>query len=502
MEDSQKRPIRVECNAEKLVYKRILLVGALSNGLFAVLGGLLTILQSLLAMRILGPREMGEFAVAAAIAATLELISDFGIGDRLVQQKSLGLPAAFHAALTFQTIAAVPVWAAAFFTAPLLGQFYGLSSLPGLIRLMSFQAFAGVLRLPLFLIYRDLNYVQHRFLLFLGKAVSFVITLTLAWLGYGAWSLAWGIMAGLLATCIPAWILVAQLPGWRFRHDEMSLFLSFCWPVWASRLSMIAVEQGSVFVISVTLSVQQLGQYKSAEQIAHTAPLVEMLFAQTIYPLLCRATESRDELSKLFSAATRGAMIFVAAASCFLVIFPHQIVELILTDRWKGAELFLQAHGIGILLGAVAFNWEAIFRALGDTRPIFRLAIIYAVSFLTLLCPLTYFFGKPGAAAGVVLVNLVAFVVRQLYFNRLGLKTSILRLVWPPAITAAGAMVGVAALRWLLAPAVTFTGWALEISVYVAIYLICIWRVENELIGSLIDLLRRRNLEPSLAHSN
>lgn len=443
---------------------------------------------------------MGEFAVAAAIAAMLELISDFGTGDRLVQQTSLPMPSAFHAALTLQTLAAIPVWMIVFFLSPGLGHFYGLPQLTGLVRLMSLQAFGGVLRLPLSLIYRDLKYFQHRLLLFLGKAVSFLVTITMAQSGYGARSLAFGALAGLLATCIPAWILVALPPRWRCRRDEINLFLNFCWPVWASRLALIAVEQGSVFVISVALSVRQLGQYKSAEQIAHSAPLIEMVFAQTIFPMLCRVSGSREKLGHLFLTSTRAALILFSAAAFSLLTFSHQIVALILTPRWEGAEIFLEAHGLAILLGAVAFNWEAVFRALGQTRPIFRLSIIYGLSFLVIFCPLTYLFGKSGAASGVVLVNVVALIVRHVYFNRLQLGTSIVEIVWRSIAAGTAAAGAVLILRWMLRqPATTFVGWGLEISLYVSVYLLVIWRLENSLVVNFRDILRKPKLQTSVA---
>ncbi len=443
---------------------------------------------------------MGEFAVAAAIAAMLELISDFGIGDRLVQQTSLPIPKAFHAALTLQTFAAIPIWLAVFLLAPSLAHFYNLPQLTNLVRLMSLQAFGGVLRLPLFLLYRDLEYFQHRLLVFLGKAMSFAVTISMAQWGYGARSLAFGALVGLLTTCVPAWILVAQLPAWNCRRDDVKLFLTFCWPVWASRVALIAVEQGSVFIISVTLSVQQLGQYKSAEQIAHTAPLIEMVFAQTIFPMLCRVSGSREQLSLLFSASTRAAMIFFSAAACSLLIFSHQIVRLILTPRWEGAELYLQAHAIGILLGAVAFNWEVLFRAIGQTGPIFRFSMIYGMSFLLILCPLTYFMGRPGVAAGVVLVNLVGFVVRNFYFAKLQLETSMMNIIWRSTLAGSGAIMAVLILRLVAQGAAnTFVAWGLEVSVYVATYLLLIWWLESSLLASLRNTLRRPTTQASPA---
>ena len=483
-----------------MALKRILVFGAFNNVFFAGLGGVLTLAQLLLTLRFVAPRDMGEFAVAAAFALTLEFISDFGIGDRLVQQDTLPLRDAFQTAVTAQMLAAVPLWAAVFFSAPLIGAFYGVPALPGLIRLMSVQAFGGVLRLPLFLLTRNFDYFTHRLLLFLGKLTSFLVTVTLAFHGFGAWALGFGMLAGLLATSIPAWFRCPFPPAWRWRPMELRSMISFSWPVWLSRVALIVVEQGAVLVVSVYLSVAELGQYKSAEQLAHFAILIEVIFAQTIYPALCRVKDDVERFSTVLSKTSRAAMVFLAPAGVALLIFPHQIVSLLLTERWSGAELFLQAHGLGLLLGAVAFNWEMVFRAVGNTGPIFRWALIYAAAFGGLFYPLTRLYGKPGAAAGVVAVNLVAFVAREYFLRRLRLNTSIAEMMWRAALCAGLAAATLILLRGAIGEASTFAAWLGEIVFYLAVYTGLVFTFERDLIDEIRAIVEsRRDAQASVA---
>jgi O-antigen/teichoic acid export membrane protein len=473
--------------------KRILVFGAFNNVFFAGLGGVLTLAQLLLTLRFVEPRDMGEFAVAAAFALTLEFISDFGIGDRLIQQDTVPLRHAFQTALTAQLVTAIPLWAAVYLSAPAIAGFYGIPPLSGLIRLMSLQAFGGVLRLPLFLLTRNFEFFKHRLLLFLGKLVSFVVTVTLAFDGFRAWALGFGMLAGLLATSIPAWYFCPFRPAWRWRSAELRSMVAFSWPVWLSRVTMIGVEQGSVLVVSVYLSVSELGQYKSAEQLAHFAILIEAIFAQTVYPALCRVKEDIDRFSMVLSKTSRAAMVFLAPAGVALLIFPHQIVNLLLTSRWHGAELFLQAHGAGLLLGAIAFNWEAAFRATGNTGPIFRWSIIYALAFAFLFYPLTRLYGRPGAAAGVVAVNVIAVLVREYYFRTLRLRTSILGMTWRSLLCAGLAAVTVLMLRAAIGEASTFGAWTHEVMWYTAVYTALIFAVERHLINELREIIGSRN---------
>jgi O-antigen/teichoic acid export membrane protein len=473
--------------------KRTIVLGALNNTVLAAAGGVLALLQSVLVIRLLSPRQMGEFAVAAAFASTLEFISDFGIGDRLVQQDNLSVRDSYRLAITVHILAALPLWAVIFWAAPFISEFYALPGLSTLIRFMSFQAFAGVGRLPLFLLYRDLKYFEHRILLLVGKVTAFITTVLLALNGYGAWSLAIGGLAGLVATCIPAWYLTALSPGWRFHMAEVRQLFSFSWPVWLSRVTLILVEQGTVLVVALLLSIQELGQYRSTMQLSHFALLIEVIFAQTIYPVLCRAKASPSELSAIVSSSGRAAMLFLAGAGVGLVVFAEQIVRLLLGSKWVGAELFLQAHGVALLFGALAFNWEAVFRALGDTKPIFRVSVIYGASFFLTLCPLTYLYGKRGTAAGLVTVNLIGFLARNHYFNGLRLGTSMSEIIWRGLLSAIVAVIGVAILRACVGPANSVGPWLTEVAVYLLIYLLTTWRCERNLIRDIREVLMRRN---------
>ncbi len=462
--------------------------------IFAGAGGVLAFLQWFCAVRLLGPRELGEFAVAAAFASTLEFISDFGIGDRLVQQDELALRDAFHLAITMQLMTAVPLWGVIYIAAPAIGHFYGLANLSALIRFMSFQAFGGVLRLPLFVLYRDLKYFQHRLLLFIGKVTAFAVTLVLAFHGHGAWSLAIGALAGLTISTIPAWYLISLAPGWRFRLNEVRSLASFSWPVWLSRVTVMLVEQGAVLVVSFALSVRDLGQYKSAEQLAHFALLVEVIFAQTIYPALCRVKHLPARLSAMLSRSSRAAMTVFAGCGFGLIIFAPQIVHLLLGSKWEGAELFLRAHGAGLLLGAVAFNWEAVFRAIGNTQPIFRVALICGLSFGALLCPLTYIYGRPGVAAGVVIVNLIGFGARSYYLNKLHLNTSMPEIVWRSFASGILAVFAVVVVRTFLGQASSIGAWTVELAVYLGVYSAILLVLERTLLVELRDVLRQRQL--------
>lgn len=465
--------------------KQMAVRGAVHNLLFSGAGSVLTYLQALFVMRLLGPDQIGIYAMAAVVGISVDFISDFGIGDRLVQQDSENLRNYYDCAATLHLIAAVGLCGLVILSAPLLAHIYRQPALRLLISVMSYSAFGGFLRLPLSLLYRDLNFFQQRLWIFLGRVAGFVVTIGLALAGEGIWSLVIGSLATLLVTGVPAWVLSRFRPRWRLDLAEVKSLVGFSSPVWFSKLAYLTVQQGCIVVLSLSLSTQDVGQYKSAEQLASIVFYLEVVVGQTIFPVLCRLKNDPVRLGKAFNIANRITVAWVAAFSIALYLFAGDVVRVVLTPKWAGAELFLRAQGVALLFGAVFFSWDAILKAKDLTRPIFHLSALFAGAFLIVFVPLALYGGRQGAATGLITMSLLILLGRCYFLLRLKSGISIWDIVKRPLVSSAAAAAAVIAARaWVS------TAFPLGLAAYGIVYLAAILWLERSLAKEAIKLLR------------
>jgi len=444
-------------------------------------------LQALFVMRILGPEQIGIYAMAAVVAVSVDFISDFGIGDRLVQQDDEDLRSSYDCAATLHFIAAVGLCLAVLGMAPLLARIYGQPVLLPLIMALSYSAFGGFLRLPLWLLYRDLDFFRQRLWIFLGRVAGFIVTVAMALAGQGVWSLAMGGLAALLVTGVPAWWLCRFRPRWRLDLAEVRSLAGFSSPVWFSKLSYMLVQQGCVFVLSLWLTAEDVGRFKSAEQLASIVFYLEVVIGQTIFPVLCRLKNDPTRLGEAFSVASRITVGWVAAFSIALYLFAGEIVQVVLTAKWTGAEMFLRAQGIAVLFGAVFFSWDTIFKARNLTRPIFYLSALFAIAFVVVFVPLAWLGGAQGAAAGVVLVSLLLLIGRCYFLLQSGIGISIVDVLKRPLIACGAGTAAVAGARFMALPIGLFSG----LLVYASAYGIILLWLERSLVREGIELIRR-----------
>lgn len=164
------------------------------------LGMALQLAASLIVARLLTPTEIGIFAVAAVVAALASTFRDFGVAEYLIQEKQLThdkIRSALAANIGVSWLMATLLFSASGY----VGDFYGEDGVAQVMRIQS----VNFLLVPFGAVTmayhrRELNF---RPILIVGlgsNITAFIVSTTLAWLGFGYLSLAWSSLASIVVT--------------------------------------------------------------------------------------------------------------------------------------------------------------------------------------------------------------------------------------------------------------------------------------------------------------
>ncbi len=473
--------------------------GAVNNMMFAVVGGALTFIQFLVVLRLVGPEQIGLYAMASVFANTVESISEFGVGDRLIQRDADRFQDSYNVAATAHFLFALALAILILISAPLMAGFYHQPALRPLLMVMSYAAFSGFCRLPLSLLLREFKYFQQRLLMFIGKVAGFIVTVGLGYAGYGVWALVLGAIATLAVTSVPAWILATVRPRWKIEYQEMRALLNFTGPLWIGRVTMILVQQGTVLALSLFLSTREVGEFKAAEQIVFFLVSIDVILGQTIFPALCKVKDSSERIGIGFTKASRASMLWIAGFGMGMCVFADAIVRFVLTAKWDGAEMFVQAQGAALIIGGVAYSWGFLFEAKGQTRPILYVISLLGAAFVLLFVPLTYTFGKPGAALGVVAVCAAGLLAKQYFITRLGMGISLFDIVKRSLGAALAASLAILLARRLLNPPLSVPAVLLQVTAYGLVYVCVLGWTERALLGEVLHVLKQRKADRTFA---
>lgn len=155
--------------------------------------------------RLLTPQEIGTYSVALAVIGIAQVLRDFGVGNFLIQQKELHddhVRTAFGVSLAIGVVLGTTI----FFAAPWVASFYNSNAMINLLRIVSLNFFVlPFCSISLSLLRRDMRFKALLYASLAAMAVGTAVTLSLAWNGCGAVSLAVGSVAGNFATGFFTW---------------------------------------------------------------------------------------------------------------------------------------------------------------------------------------------------------------------------------------------------------------------------------------------------------
>ncbi|HEX4344313.1 MAG TPA: oligosaccharide flippase family protein [Solirubrobacteraceae bacterium] len=466
--------------------------GTIVNAIFLTSVNTLALVRGFLVAAFLTTAEYGVWGTVLVILATLQFLRQIGIGDKYIQQDEADQALAFRKAMTFELglagiglvagLALVPALAAIFGTPKII--------LPALASLLVIPAYA--LQAPLWIFYREMDFVRQRRLQAVDPVLGFVIAVALLIAGGGYWALIVGIVIGAWAG---AWVSLRACPyelGLAFDRETLRTYASFSWPLVLAGGAAVVVGQGLLVVGQAKLGLAGVGIIALASVISQYSDRADQAITQTIYPTICAVKDRADLLFEAFVKSNRLALMWGAPFGFGLALFAQDLVQFAIGERWRPGVGLMQAIGVAVAIHQVGFNWDAFYRALGRTKPVGVAAAIAIVAFLAIGLPLLATDGLHGLALATLLVEAVNFAVRMAYLRRLFPD---FRLIWHtarallPSVPAAAVVIGI---RLTLGAESSLLAALAMVALYVLVTMAATALLERKLLGEIVAYLKRR----------
>ncbi len=393
--------------------------GTLVNAIFTVGTSVLGLIKGFVLAIFLSRSDYGVWGVIAFTILALGILRQTGVGDKFVQQEEEDQEVAFQKAFTIEAIATGAMMLLMLAALPVVLLVYGESKLlvPGLVYIAAVPA--GVLQMPIWAHYRRMDYFKQRMYLAIDPVVGFAVGVGLAAAGAGYWALLLSIVAGAWATAIAAvWSSPYKL---RFRYDRGTLrsYFSFSWPLFVAVAGGVVIAQATGVITNASLGLAGVGVAVLAANITMFTERVDYLITGSLYPAICAVRDRLDLLHESFVKSNRLALMWGMPFGVGLTLFAADLVNFILGSEWKSAVIVLQIYGVTSALSNVAFNWDAYFRALGNTKPMAVAAVAAMVTFLASAPFMVSAWGLKGLAIAIALQGVVHMTCRAWFLARL-----------------------------------------------------------------------------------
>ena len=466
--------------------------GALVNAVF--LGGAeaLVLLQGLIVTALLAPDEIGLYGIVSATAVTVLGLKRVGIDEAFVQQSEQGQEEEFQKAFTLELALSCAFALALCALAPLVAAVYGESELLALTLAVSYLPLAFALQSPVWVFFRRMDFLRQRTLQAIVPVVGFCVTVPLAALGVGVWSLVIGPAVG-NAVAAAAAIRASPYPlRLRPDADARRRYFSFSWPIFVTAFALLVVQQGQLLAFDADEGLAAVGFLTLAFTLTRYADRPDQIVATTIYPAIVSVRDRTDTLRELFEKSNRATLALALPFCALWILLASDLVEFVVGSEWRPAVVLIQGLAGAAALHQLGYNWFAFYRARGDSRPQAVESAVLVAGFLALAVPGLFAFGFEGFVWGRIATALFTLAVRWAYVRRLLPGVALGRLFLRGALPSLCAAAAALALRLALWGGERSELQALaELGLFAAVAAsVTLW-LERGLIGELRALLGR-----------
>jgi len=436
--------------------------------------------------------DYGIWGILGASLGTLLWLRQVGIGDKYIQQDDDDQEVAFQKAFTLELMFTGALAALLTLSLPVFALVYGIPELiaPGLVLIAAL--IAGVFQTPLWVFYRRMQFARQRSLQAIDPIVGFAVSVVLAATGAGYWALVLGVLAGAWASALAALAYAPYKLRLRYERGTLRSYVGFSWPLFVSSGAAIVLAQSAVLVAEGHLGVAAVGVIALAATITSFTDRIDQLVTGTLYPAICAVKDQTALLYESFVKSNRLALMWAVPFGTALTLFCSDLVEFGIGERWRPAVTVLQVYGLAAALNHIGFNWDAYFRARGETRPMAVASVAAMVTFLVVGIPLLLAYDLRGFAAGVALQGLVHLGFRAHYLRTIFEDFAFMRHAGRAILPTIPAAAVVLLLR-LVGPDERTLQIALgELGVYVAVTVAATWYWESSLLREAAGYVRPR----------
>lgn len=389
--------------------------GVMWQGLAQVVGKGLVLLTTVVLARLLSPEEYGLVALALVVMAYAETLADAGVAQALVYLPRTAESA--RSALLISVVVGGLLSAGAALGAPQIADFFGREEVASLVRVLAVSVLAAALAaVPESLLRRDLRFQRLTAATVTRAIGTALVSLILAFAGYGAWSLAIGTAAGSALYTLSCWLLLPEQVSWQiWRVDLQSLKanLTYGAPVAGSNLLARLIFDIDYVIIGRTLGAQALGFYTLAFRLPELLIIsVFFVLSSVMFPLYSRVRSEPARLQEGYLRSVQLQALYGLTAGVGLAVLAPALVPVLFGSQWNAAVLPLVFLALYAAARAVGAGANDVYKAIG--RPI--LSIWVSVVRLAILIPVLLFatqWGIVGVAAAQLGVTLLFAVGMQ-----------------------------------------------------------------------------------------
>jgi O-antigen/teichoic acid export membrane protein len=333
--------------------------------------------------RLLRPQDFGLLAMVTSITAFVHLFKDLGLSSATVQRAQITqeqVSFLFWVNVALSLLATLVVLS----LGPVIAWFYHEPRLLWITTLLALNfVFSGLIVQHQALLRRQMQFKALAVRDVIATTCGIATGITLAWFGFGYWSLVAVVITTNVTGSILIWIICDWRPSRFQRRVGARSMLAFGGNLTAfNALNYLTVNFDNILIGRV-LGASPLGIYtKSYGLLMLPISQINMPMASVMLPGLSRLQADPSEYARLFINAVRAIALVTVPIVVFSFFLSRDIVLVLLGRKWLTVAPMFQLMAPAALFGAISFVPGWLCQSLGRSDRQLHYALISTPVFI------------------------------------------------------------------------------------------------------------------------
>ncbi len=342
--------------------------------------------------RLLSPAEYGQVGIIMIFIIIANVLVQNGFSTALIQKKNSD-ETDFSSVFYFSLAMAAVIYLILYLAAPAIGRFYDNPLLGRIVRVLAVVLFPGaVISVQTAYVSRRMEFRGLFLATMAAVVVSGVVSITMAYTGYGVWAMVGQQIVYYAALMISLFISVTWRPALCFSLNRIRRLLSFGWKLLLASLIDTVFTNLYGLIMGKIYNDEMLGAYNRGEQFPK---LITTNLSAAIQAVLLPAFSSRQEdaalVKSMVSRAVRTSSFLVLPMLFGLIGVADTMVLALLGEKWSVCVPYLRIMCIAYAFYPIHITNLQAINAVGRSDIFLRLEVIKkAVGIVGLIIGIRY----------------------------------------------------------------------------------------------------------------
>jgi len=378
----------------------------------------LTFFISIILARLLSPSDYGLIGIVGVFIAFSRVFIDGGFSDALVRKIDCTVED-YSSVFIFNLVLATFFYTLLYFTAPSIARFFNENRLIDLVRIAGIGLLIGATSsVHSVILKKNLNFRLLAILGFCATIISGIVSVTMAFNGYGVWSLVW---SGLIQSCVVALVLwLSNKSSIKFIYKQSIVKEHFGFGSKIMFGSLIYAVYNNMYYVLIgkIYSPSLLGYYTRADNFQKLfSDNIDIIVRQVTYPVLSQLQNNQSKLKETYQILIRFTAFatFILLMGLFVVAKPFTIT--LIGEKWLPSVPFLQLLCfVGLLMPLISINTN-ILNVKGRSDLSLKIILIKVGLAIPALI-LGFYYGIYMMIIGALFAVFVMYII-VMYYSRL-----------------------------------------------------------------------------------